>query len=1284
MHGCKRLPNGDVIWGNCMKLGRDQNPFKVLTSGLSAKAKSNAQTIDTTPIRITLITLDVHTASVVSKARVALRQTYPNLELDLHAAVEFCADAHALTRCHTDIAKADIIIVTLLFLEEHIQAVMPQLMARREACDALVCAMSSSEVARMTKMGQLRMDAPDSPFMAMLKKLRGKSRPESAGASQMAMLRTLPKLLRFFPGKAQDVRSYFLTLQCWLAASEANMVTMVAHLVSRYAAGPRVGLLGGAKQPDPEIFPDTGVYHPRMASRISDKVSDLPRLEAAKGRVGLLLMRSYVLAGDTAHIDGVISALEARGLEVVPAFSSGLDQREAVTECFMHDGKATIDALVSLTGFSLVGGPAYNDAAGAEAALAKLDMPYVAAHALEFQTLESWGKSGLGLAPFESTLMVAIPELDGSVSPIVFGGRSDGSGQACTGCSRGCVFPANSEIVPMHACPERVEQLSARVSATVALRRSEKAERKIAVVLYNFPPNAGATGSAAYLGVFESLHNTLVAMKRDGYDVIVPPSVDALRDALLIGNAARYGTDANVYTRVKADDHVRRETYLRAIEGQWGPAPGKQLSDATTIHIQGEMFGKVFVGIQPGFGYEGDPMRLLYETGCTPTHAFSAFYRYMRDDFQADAVLHFGMHGALEFMPGKQVGMSGSCWSERLIGHLPNLYLYAANNPSEGAIARRRSGATLISYLTPPIANSGLYRGLADLKVSIDRWRASSPQDLNEREVLAPIIYEQALALDLIVASDVWQAGHAEHVQVLWSKLLEIEQSLITEGLHVVGTAASPEQRLEALSAMAQGRDQIPARESLTALVDGVSNAKAASLSGLAPSPQRDALFDELATANRHLSQDTEIEGILNALDGRFIRPVAGGDLIRNPAILPTGRNITGFDPFRIPSAFALKNGATQADKLLERHMAQGAAFPNTVAIVLWGTDNIKSEGGPIGQALSLIGARPRFDSYGRLAGAELVPLNEITHPRIDVLATPSGIFRDLLPLHMRLLAQATWLAATADEPHDQNHIAANTHAHMATLKCDIDMAALRVFSHSEGAYGVNVNELISAGTWETEDDLADQFEVRTCFAYDHHGNVIKASKVMKAVMATVDVAYQNLDSMELGITTIDHYNDMLGSVARAVKRVRGVDTPVYIGDETQGTGKVRTLSEQVDLETRTRTLNPRWYEGQLKHGYEGVRQIEAQVTNTFGWSATTGQVAPWIYQQISETYVLDADMRHRLASLNPKASLRLANRLLEANARDYWHPDEATLQALRDATDELEDNLEHVGLVAA
>ena len=353
--------------------------------------------------------------------------------------------------------------------------------------------------------------------------------------------------------------------------------------------------------------------------------------------------------------------------------------------------------------------------------------------------------------------------------------------------------------------------------------------------------------------------------------------------------------------------------------------------------------------------------------------------------------------------------------------------------------------------------------------------------------------------------------------------------------------------------------------------------------------------------------------------------------------------------------------------------------------MVLWGTDNLKSEGAQIAQALALLGARPRFDSYNRLAGAELVPLEELGRPRIDVVVTLSGVFRDLLPLQTRMLAQAALLAAEADEPDAQNFVRRHARAHAAAQGCDLETAALRVFSNAEGAYGANVNLMIDTGAWTDPDELADSFERQKGYAYGVKGAPVRQPELLKAALQTVDCAYQNLESVELGITSIDQYVDTLGGISRAVTRAKGGQTaPVYIGDQTQGTGKVRSLQEQVALETRTRVLNPVWTEGLLRHGYEGVRQIEGSVTTTMGWSATTGEVDPWVYQRISETYVLDVEMRERIAALNPKASARVANRLIEASERKYWTPDAATLAALHAASDELEDRLEGIVAVAA
>ncbi len=1202
---------------------------------------------DSMPLRVVIVTLDNHLSGTVERAQAEFDRDGSGIKIDFHAAADFGGSALDLEKCTADIARGDIIITTMMFLEDHIRAVLPALEARREDCAAMVNLMSGGDIVKLTKMGGYRMDAPAKGLMGMLKKLRGspKAKTADSGAGQMKMLRRLPKILRFIPGAAQDVRAYFLTMQYWLAGSDDNVINMIRALVNRYADGQTRSKIAAQA---PAEYPEVGVYHPRIAGKIAGDIDALPVNKTATGTVGVLVMRSYVLGKDTAHYDGVINALEARGLRVVPAFANGLDSRPAIEKFFMADGAPIVDAVVSLTGFSLVGGPAYNDSAAAEAMLAKLDRPYIAAHPLEFQTLQAWGKSCQGLLPLEATMMVSIPELDGAIVPTLFGGRSDGSGEPCTGCQLECIFAPNGLVREMQSCPERAEALAAKVSKLIALRQVERAERKVAIILFNFPPNSGAVGTAAYLAVFESAFNTLRAMKVAGYTVDLPESAEALHSAILGGNGAHYGTEVNVHARIMADDHVRREPHLAEIEAQWGPAPGRAQSDGQSIHVYGERFGNIFIGVQPAFGYEGDPMRLLFEGRFTPTHAFSAFYRWLREDFGAHAALHFGTHGALEFMPGKQIGLSGDCWPERLIADLPNFYLYAANNPSEGLMAKRRSSATLISYLTPPTTQAGLYKGLIDLKAMIDRWRTSSPDAVAERELLSAMIHEAGIAMDLLEAGPEWSASSDAEVQALGEKIYELEQTLIPHGLHVVGKGASAKERADLLQAMADG--------------------------------QGARLEDcDFAAIDALLSVDHELDAIVQALDGRYIAPVAGGDVLRDAGVLPTGRNIHGFDPFRIPSAFAMVDGAAQAEKIVARHIADTGEFPESIAMVLWGTDNLKSEGSQIGQAMALMGARPHFDSYGRLAGAELTPLAELGRPRIDVITTLSGIFRDLLPLQSRMLAQAALLASTADEPLDQNFVRKHSLAHQSEHGCDIETASLRVFSNNEGAYGANVNQMIDGSTWNDGDDLADSFERQKGFAYGVDGKPQQQIKLMKSALAGVDFACQNLESVEIGITAIDQYVDGLGGIARSIARAKGKDAPIYISDQTQGTGKVRTLGEQLALETRTRVLNPLWYEGMLQHGGEGVRNIEGAVTTTMGWSATTGQVDPWVYQRITETFMLDPEMRERMARLNPKASAKVANRLIEASERNFWQPDAQTLAALREASDDIEDRLEGI-----
>ncbi|MEM6387752.1 MAG: magnesium chelatase subunit H [Pseudomonadota bacterium] len=1163
--------------------------------------------------RVVILTLDSHTAGPVLRAKERLQRDFPGLTVAVHAAAEWGESPDKLEEAREAVATGDIIVTGLLFLEEHIRPILPSLMQRRSACDAMVGIISDAAIVKTTKMGALDMAAPSSNTMSFLKRLRGSSKPSTeSGAKKMRLLRRLPKILRFIPGKAQDLRAWFLTMQYWLASSDENIENMVRHLLSRYTS--EASWLG-AEVSAPQEYPDVGLYHPDLKARITTDLSALPKTGKTQATVGLLLMRSYVLSADTAHYDGVIRAFEAKGMRVIPSFAGGLDGRPAIDRYFR---KAGIDVLVSLTGFSLVGGPAYNDNAAAVEVLKDLDLPYIAAHPLEFQTLGQWNKSSQGLGPIETTMLIALPELDGATCPTVFGGRLGADAAA-----------GETLANQMAPCHERIESLAEKTLRMAHLRRKPLAEKKVGLVVFGFPPNSGAAGTAAYLSVFSSILNVLKAMAAEGYTVDVPDSVEALRDAVLGGTATRFGQEANVAAEIDAETMVANTPWLQEIEEVWGPAPGRVQSNGRSVFVLGAHFGNVFIGLQPGFGYEGDPMRLLFERGFAPTHAFAQFYLWLRNTYQADALLHFGMHGALEFMPGKQSGLNGADWPDRLIGEMPNIYLYAANNPSEATLAKRRSGAVIVSHLTPPLATAGLYKGLAELKDSLARWRGLAP-DAEERAELEALIAEQALAVDL----------GDQPPETLWLRLLETEDALVPDGLHVVGAPLTAEQKAEYLAVIDHADDETKLR---------------------------------VAAA---LEEETEVSALLRALGGRFTPPVPGGDLMRNTDILPTGRNIHAFDPFRMPTEYAMREGRRQAQMLLDTH----ENIPRSVALVLWGSDNIKTDGGPIGQALALIGATPRFDSFGRLSGADLIPLSELGRPRIDVMMTLSGIFRDLLPLQTRLLANAALQAAEADEPLDQNFIRAHALAYVEKTGASLKEAALRVFSNAEGAYGSNVNQLVDSSAFGDEDELADAYQARKSFAYGTDGKAEQNAELLKETLQTVEVAYQNLESVELGITTVDHYFDTLGGISRAVKRARGgQEASVYISDQTRGSGKIRTLADQVALETRSRSLNPRFYEPLLDHGAEGVRQIEAHLTNTLGWSATTGQVEPWVYQRLSETFVLDEAMRQRLAELNPVASSRMANRLLEASDREYWTPDDETLSALQDAADALEDRVEGV-----
>ncbi|MDE3077079.1 MAG: cobaltochelatase subunit CobN, partial [Chloroflexota bacterium] len=503
---------------------------------------------------------------------------------------------------------------------------------------------------------------------------------------------------------------------------------------------------GGVKlEAQPPIeYPNCSLYHPdapQQFERLEDYLSWFHRRDSAPGpdaaRVGLILFRSFVLNGNTAHYDAVIRAVETRGLIPLPALSFALDNRIVQERYF---GQAS--AILSLTGFGYVGGMGANDSAAAVEALGARGVPYLDAVALNFQRIEEWRGSEVGLNPLQSMMQVAIPELDGAIEPFLFGG-------------------IGSEAEGFQPMPDRIERLVDRLAGLVRLRTVPNDRKRLAVALFNFPPNRGNLGTAAYLDVFGSLHRLLLRLRDEGYSVDVPPTPDDLRRAVSEGNAGEYGTPANVAATISAADYLRLWPYWQEVEERWGRAPGTLNANSSELFVLGRHFGSVFVGVQPSFGYEGDPLRLLASRGLAPHHGFCAFYVYLQKVWQADVVLHFGTHGSLEFMPGKQIGLSDGCWPDRLIGALPNVYLYSSGNPSEGTIAKRRSYATLVSYLSPPMRQAGLYKDLLGLKDLIDVYRRTGDAEL------LPEIRSRAEALHLgpAGAGDGWEVDRLAAVR---------------------------------------------------------------------------------------------------------------------------------------------------------------------------------------------------------------------------------------------------------------------------------------------------------------------------------------------------------------------------------------------------------------------------------------------------------------------------------------------------------------------------------------
>mgnify|MGYP001242958095 CR=1 FL=1 len=1268
-------------------------------------------------LRVLCIVAEAQLLPGLRRAADRLRATAPELDVRLDGlTLEECG-ALSPEDLGRRLGETDVFIGSMLNSDREVRLLAGLL--RRWRPPVTVVFTSQPELMSMTRIGAFDAQAlaeDPASLGALARRLAAAGAPVPPALP--GMLSALPRLaLRLGPEILGDAWPYALAGAYWLNASPENWRRLLIHL-----AGCHPRLAGRFHPEPPEVFPEVALWHPRAGqyftayadyrgwydayraaeTAVAPEAVSPPGEGGRRPAVGVIVFRQYVTGGAWRHYEAVIRALEAEGLDVVAGFG-GLDNRALIERCLRPAG---IELLLNLTGFNLIGSMGRPQPAQAAALLEELDVPYLVPFPLLFQTAAQWANDPVGLSPMQTALQVVLPELEGATEPRVFAAKDE-----------------DGDFVPE---PRLVAAVARRVRRWIDLRRKPPRERRVALTIFSFPPDKGSVGTAAYLDVFRSLHNLLRAMAAAGYETTVPATAEELMRWVLGADDALPGSPTiAVADTLSVEDYRRLVPAHERIAANFGPAPGLIDTDGRGLRIRGRALGNVFIGVQPGFGYEGDPMRLLFAKDATPSHSFAAYYAWLNHVWRADVVVHVGTHGALEFMPGKQVGLTPECWPDALLGDLPHVYFYSMNNPSEATIAKRRSCATTVTYLSPPLREAGLYRTLRLLDDAVAAWRHAQGESERARAWDALRALAAEAHLDGEVPPPTGPETRDAYVARLAAYLRTLAERLIPVGLHVAGEPLSEEESAEFLWAALQhprpelGVPGLPhllareqgldwdtldaadprreavleaARRTVKRLATGLAGYADGAASGHGAARQtEDAQAGDWQAADwqavirfasdflTRLRQDREIPALLKAISGRYIPPAPGGDPARVPAALPTGRNLHALDPHRIPSSAAVARARPVVQQLLAALRERDGRWPETVAVVLWGSDNIKTEGEGVAQVLELIGVRVLPDSLGRMTRLALIPLAELGRPRIDVVLSVSGIFRDIFPTVMELLDRAVRLAALADEDPEHNYVRKHALAIAQELNLPLEAAARRVFSNAPGHYGTGVNHLVEASTWETGDDLGAVFLDRKAYVYGDGPGGRAQRALLEACLRTCAAAFQNLDSTEIGLADVDHYFEYLGGLTAAAQKVRGQAPAAFVADTLAPEVQVRPLADALRLEVRTRLLNPRWYEGMLRHGYQGVHEIATRLDNTFGWSATANAVDSWVYTAAADTFLLDDHMRERLLAHNPRAVQRMASRLAEAGARGFWQADAQRWAKLQEILADAEDRVEGV-----
>jgi cobaltochelatase CobN len=1011
----------------------------------------------------------------------------------------------------------------------------------------------------------------------------------------------------------EDAEAIERISQAWKRAEYHDIEFIYTMLLSRY--------LGVGGLPEAQFIPcRTGVYvkDPLSLREFDDVGSYSTRISEEGYDVALLSNGSNYPHQSTAVVRALFEKL-SESMRVLPiamnSYSiSNTDQLRSLI--------GSPKVIVNLLPFRFMAGPMGGDSVSANWLLRELDAPLISPFCFSKRSMEEWSADPVGIDPMEFMLDIFLPELDGAFCTIPAGFQKVHEEPLGT--------ISLMETVPLE---ERIERICGKAERLVALSNKQNSDKKVAIIAYNYPPGEDNLFGGSYLDGSGSLSRILEILKDAGYDT-EPMEASEIIDAF-IGNGLL--NDGKWHDGFKAIHYDPKKQYDRRISDYWGDPPGKVMADSNGYIIPGLRLGNVFIGIQPPRVSDSVDASTYHDQSIPPHHQYAAFYDWIENEFKADAIIHLGTHGTLEFLPGKEMASSEDCFPDKMLGNVPHFYLYYSGNTSEAMIAKRRTHAVLISYMQPPMIRSGLYGELSELEGLIAEYRESQLTDPGRAELISERIIEKAESMRL-----------PAEMESLEDELLSMKESLIPEGLHVFGQPSTIEQ--------AEGYVAI-IREAGTELSD-----------------------DDLIARYR---SDLEMRNLIHALDGGYIEPAVGGDAMMDPDVLPSGRNLVQFNPIKVPTRSAFERGYQAAEDTIRSFIEQEGRVPESAGLILWGLETSRTQGMSIGQICGYLGLRMVRDDGDFCGRFEPIPLEELRRPRVDVVVTICGFFRDMFPQLIGGLDGLFRMVSDLDEGGD-NPICSHSMDNLSFLRgaglsegmCD-SLSKCRLFGPADGQYGTGMTGLVNSSQWEEEDELCDSFVSSMHYAYTSSERAEDVPGLLEFNHRRVEVISQIRDSTDREIIDLDHYYEFLGGLSKSVQMASNRMAVAFVVDGSRPRVRITSLQRSIEHGVRTRLLNPKWIEGLLAVNYHGVQSINDRLENVLGLAATTGQVQSGVFSDMMQTYVSDEDMRRRMMENNNWAYLSMLERFSEAERRGYWDATDEELEKLKDAFCEAEERLE-------